>query len=121
MNTRASGRWISAPMPWDRAAGRKPITATIADTTIERNRISQPALDRVAPRVAFAPALGEAVGAADLGGLGERTGLPAGRAVGRRAQGGDRIAGGGEPYRDAEAALPLEVLGDHPALGGGLD
>ena len=40
--TRASGRWISAPMPVDSAAGRNPITATMPDTTIGRKRISHP-------------------------------------------------------------------------------
>ena len=42
MTTRASGRWISAPIPCESAAGRKPITATMAETMIARNRISQP-------------------------------------------------------------------------------
>ena len=32
MTTRASGFWISEPMPWLRAAGRKPMTATMAET-----------------------------------------------------------------------------------------
>jgi len=29
MTTRASGFWISEPMPWLRAAGRKPITCAV--------------------------------------------------------------------------------------------
>ena len=42
ITTRASGRWISAPIPCESAAGKKPITATMPDTTIGRKRIWQP-------------------------------------------------------------------------------
>src|SRR5436309_3326064 len=41
-DARGSGRWISDPIPRDRAAGRNPMTATIADTTIARKRIARP-------------------------------------------------------------------------------
>src|SRR5262249_13641017 len=42
ITTRASGRWISEPIPWESAAGRKPTTATMADTTMGRKRITHP-------------------------------------------------------------------------------
>src|SRR2546428_379628 len=148
MTTRARGRWISAPIPCESAAGRKPITAPTAATTIGRNRISHPraiasraraallhrsghqASDVAVPHaplgsqsadVALAQDLGDAVHLDDRRKLRDRDALAAGGADGEVPGTGDRVAVLDQPHRDVEAPLALVELGHDPALGRGFD
>src|SRR5207245_8373627 len=65
--------------------------------------------------------LGDAVRLDELRQLRDRDALAAGRADGEVPETGDRVAVLDQPHRDVEAPLTLVELGDHPALGRGLD
>src|SRR5207247_7113305 len=73
-----------------------------------------------APQIALAQDLSEALRLDDLGELGERNALAAGRADRQGLEARERIPVVGELHHDAEAALALEDLRDVPALGGRL-